>query len=34
VVDLLEIHVIIEEDELKVAPPGKPKNNYDVLHKC
>jgi hypothetical protein len=34
VLDLSKIHVIIEEEELEVPSPKKPKKNYDISHKC
>jgi hypothetical protein len=30
-VDFSNIHVIIKEEELKLPPLKKPKNNYDIL---
>jgi hypothetical protein len=33
VVNLSKIHVIIQEEELEVSPPKKPKKNYDISHK-
>jgi hypothetical protein len=29
-VDSSNIHVIVEEEELELPPPKKPKNNYDM----
>jgi len=34
VVDFSNIHVIIEEKELELAPFKKPKSNYDISQKC